>query len=64
MHTYFINKNGVQTYIDSRGIYLSYSIDSRNIVEVSLDSSIGALRLFQVASLHDITGFHIMAYNC
>ena len=63
MHTYFINKNGVQTYIDSRGIYLSYSIDSRNIVEVSLDSSIGALRLFQVASLQDITGFHIMAYN-
>ena len=63
MHTYFINQNGVQTYIDSRGIYLSYSIDSRNIVEVSLDSSIRALRLFQVASLQDITGFHIMAYN-
>ena len=64
MHTYFINQNGVQTYIDSRGIYLSYSIDSRNIVEVSLDSSTRALRLFQVASLQDITGFHIMAYNC
>jgi len=63
MYTYFINQNGVQTYIDSRGIYLSYSIDSRNIVEVSLDSSIRALRLFQVASLQDITGFHIMAYN-
>jgi len=63
MHTYFINQNGVQTYIDSRGIYLSYPIDSRNIVEVSLDSSIRALRLFQVASLQDITGFHIMAYN-
>ena len=63
MHTYFINQNGVQTYIDSRGIYLSYSIDSRNIVEVSLDSSIRALRLFQVATLQDITGFHIMAYN-
>jgi len=64
MHTYFINQNGVQTYIDSRRIYLSYSIDSRNIVEVSLDSSTRALRLFQVASLQDITGFHIMAYNC
>ena len=63
MHTYFINQNGVQTYIDSRGIYLSYPIDSRNIAEVSLDSSIRALRLFQVASLQDITGFHIMAYN-
>ena len=63
MNTYFINQNGVQTYIDSRGIYLSYSIDSRNIVEVSLDSSIRALRLFQVATLQDITGFHIMAYN-
>jgi len=63
MYTYFINQNGVQTYIDSRGIYLSYSIDSRNIVEVSLDSSIRALRLFQVATLQDITGFHIMAYN-
>ena len=63
MHTYFINKNGVQTYIDSRGIYLSYPIDSNNIAEVSLDSSIRALRLFQVASLQDITGFHIMAYN-
>ena len=63
MHTYFINQNGVQTYIDSRGIYLSYSIDSRNIVEVSLDSSIRALRLFQVATLQDITGFHIMTYN-
>jgi hypothetical protein len=63
MHTYFINQNGVQTYIDSRGIYLSYSIDSRNIVEVSLDSSIRALGLFQVATLQDITGFHIMAYN-
>jgi|TARA_R110000823_G_scaffold225590_3_gene353338 hypothetical protein len=63
MHTYFINKNGVQTYIDSRGIYLSYPIDSSNIAEVSLDSSIRALRLFQVASLQDITGFHIMAYN-
>jgi hypothetical protein len=63
MHTYFINKNGVQTYIDSRGIYLSYPIDSSNIAEVSLDCSIRALRLFQVASLQDITGFHIMAYN-
>ena len=63
MHTYFINQNGVQTYIDSRGIYLSYPIDSRNIIEVSLESSIRALRLFQVASLQDITGFHIMAYN-
>jgi len=63
MHTYFINQNGVQTYIDSRGIYLSYPIDSSNIAEVSLDSSIRALRLFQVASLQDITGFHIMAYN-
>ena len=63
MHTYFINQNGVQTYIDSRGIYLSYSIDSRNIAEVSLDSSIRALGLFQVATLQDITGFHIMAYN-
>ena len=63
MYTYFINQNGVQTYIDSRGIYLSYSIDSRNIVEVSLDSSIRALGLFQVATLQDITGFHIMAYN-
>ena len=63
MHTYFINQNGVQTYIDSRGIYLSYPIDSRNIIEVSLDSSIRALRLFQVATLQDITGFHIMAYN-
>jgi hypothetical protein len=63
MHTYFINQNGVQTYIDSRGIYLSYSIDSRNIVEVSLESSKRALRLFRVASLQDITGFHIMAYN-
>ena len=63
MHTYFINKNGVQTYIDSRGIYLSYPIDSSNIAEVSLDSSIRALRLFQVASLQEITGFHIMAYN-
>ncbi len=63
MHTYFINQNGVQTYIDSRGIYLSYPIDSRNIVEVSLESSKRALRLFQVASLQDITGFHIMAYN-
>jgi hypothetical protein len=63
MHTYFINKNGVQTYIDSRGIYLSYPINSSNIAEVSLDSSIRALRLFQVASLQDITGFHIMAYN-
>jgi len=63
MHTYFINQNGVQTYIDSRGIYLSYPIDSRNIIEVSLESSIRALRLFQLASLQDITGFHIMAYN-
>ncbi len=63
MHTYFINQNGVQPYIDSRGIYLSYPIDSNNIAEVSLDSSIRALRLFQVASLQDITGFHIMAYN-
>jgi len=63
MHTYFINQNGVQTYIDSRGIYLSYSIDSRNIVEVSLESSMRALKLFKVASLQDITGFHIMAYN-
>ena len=63
MHTYFINQNGVQTYIDSRGIYLSYSIDSRNIVEVSLESSKRALKLFKVASLQDITGFHIMAYN-
>ena len=63
MYTYFINQNGVQTYIDSRGIYLSYPIDSRNIVEVSFESSKRALRLFQVASLQDITGFHIMAYN-
>jgi hypothetical protein len=63
MHTYFINQNGVQAYIDSRGIYLSYPIDSRNIIEVSLESTTRALRLFQVASLQDITGFHIMAYN-
>ena len=63
MHTYFINQNGVQTYIDSRGIYLSYPIDSRNIIEVSLESSKRALKLFRVASLQDITGFHIMAYN-
>ena len=63
MHTYFINQNGVQTYIDSRGIHLSYPINSRNIAEVSLDSSTRALRVFNVASLQDITGFHLMAYN-
>ena len=63
MHTYFINKNGVQTYIDSRGIYLSYPIDSRNITEVSLDSSTRALRVFNVASLQDITDLHLMDYN-
>ena len=63
MHTYFINQNGVQTYIDSRGIYLSYPIDSRNIVEVLLESSTRALKLFKVASLDDITGFHIIAHN-
>ena len=63
MHTYFINQNGVQTYIDNRGIYLSYPIDSRNITEVCLKSITKALKLFKVASLDDITGFHIIAYN-
>jgi hypothetical protein len=63
MYTYFINQNGVQTYIDSRGIYLSYPIDSRNIIEVSLGSSARALRVFNVASLQDITGFHLMIYS-
>ena len=63
MHTYFINQNGVQTYIDSRGIYLSYPIDSRNIAEVSLDSSTRALRVFNVASLQDITGAQVIVHN-
>ena len=62
MHTYFINKNGVQTHINNRGIYLSYPID-RTITEVSLKSTTKALKLFKVASLDDITGFHIIAYN-
>jgi|TARA_B110000240_G_C13160471_1_gene309178 hypothetical protein len=63
MHTYFINKNGVQTHINNWGIYLSYPIDSRNITEVSLKSITKALKLFNVATLDDITGFHIIAYN-
>jgi hypothetical protein len=63
MHTYFINQNGVQTHINNRGIYLSYPIDSRNITEVSLESITRALKLFKVASLQDITGFHIIAHN-
>ena len=63
MYTYFINQNGVQTYIDSRGIYLSYPIDSKNMAEVSLDSSIKAFRLFNVASLQDITGAQVIVHN-
>ena len=43
--------------------FISPTPDSRNIVEVSLESSKRALKLFRVASLQDITGFHIMAYN-
>ncbi len=63
MYTYFINQNGVQTYIDNKGIYLSYPMDSYTIAEVSLDSSARALKLFNVASLQDITGAQIIVHN-
>tara|TARA_B110000261_G_scaffold128693_1_gene144106 strand:- start:212 stop:406 length:195 start_codon:yes stop_codon:yes gene_type:complete len=63
MYIYFINQNGVQACIDNRGIHLSYPIDSRNITEVSLDSSKRALRVFNVASLQDITGLHLVAFS-
>ena len=63
MNRCFINQHGVQAYVNSNGIYFTYPICSYVFAETYLDSLKMALNVFNVESLDDISGEHIMENN-
>lgn len=56
----FINSNGIQTSISNTGVLLSYSVNSKDTIELYFNSLEAVLKQFKIERIDDLTGISIM----